>query len=72
MNLVAWPHTEVRWGGSDTTFPGHEHFKNLKAWIASAYYSSPIGLKELGWDGWPARGAFRGCEHQPEGHQGAK
>ena len=72
MNLVAWPHTHVRLGASDPTFSGYEHFRNLKAWIASAYYSSAIGLKELGWDGWPARGTFHGCEHQPEDHQEAK
>ncbi len=72
MNLAAWPHTQVQWGASDSGFSGHDHFRNLKAWIASAYYSSPIGLKELGWDGWPARGTFRGCEHEPEGHPEAE
>lgn len=71
LNLVAWPHTHVRWGETDANFDGHEHFSRMKTWIASAYYSSPIGLKELGWDGWPARGIFKGCEHQPEEHQDA-
>jgi hypothetical protein len=69
MNLVAWPHTHVRWGERDANFDGHQHFDRVKGWVASAYYSSPVGLKELGWDGWPARGIFKGCEHQPEEHQ---
>lgn len=72
LNLVAWPHTHVRWGETDANFDGHEHFERMKKWIASAYYSSPVGLKEQGWDGWPARGIFKGCEHQPEVHQDAK
>jgi hypothetical protein len=69
LNLVAWPHTHLRWGQRDPNFDGHEHFDTMKKWIASAYYSSPVGLKELGWDGWPARGTFKGCEHQPGEHQ---
>jgi hypothetical protein len=72
MNLVAWPHTHPRWGKIDANFDGHEHFERMKKWIAAAYYSSPIGLKELGWDGWPARGIFQGCEHQPGEHQETK
>jgi hypothetical protein len=69
LNLAAWPHTHVRWGQADAGFEGHEHFERMKKWIAGAYYSSPVGLKELGWDGWPARGTFKGCEHQPGEHQ---
>lgn len=69
LNLVAWPHTEFRWGTNDTGFDGHEHFERMKGWIVAAYYSSPIGLQELGWDGWPARGVFEGCEHQPGAHE---
>jgi hypothetical protein len=72
LNLIAWPHTHVRWGESDADFDGHQHFERVKGWIAAAYYSSPIGLQELGWDGWPARGTFQGCEHQPGEHQDAQ
>jgi len=72
LNLVAWPHTQVQWGETDANFDGHQHFDRMKRWIAGAYYSSPVGLKELGWDGWPARGTFKGCEHQPSEHQDAK
>jgi len=69
LNLVAWPHTHPRWGTTETAFAGHEHFSRMKRWIVSAYYSSPIGLKEQGWDGWAARGTFSGCEHQPGEHK---
>ena len=72
LNLVAWPHTHSRWGATDSNFDGHEHFERMKTWIAAAYYSSPIGLRELGWDGWPARGVFQGCEHQPGEHEDAQ
>jgi hypothetical protein len=46
----------------------HEHFLNLKAWISGAYYSSEMGMKELGWTGDYVFPSFPGCEH-PEGHQ---
>lgn len=44
-----------------------DHFDLLKGWIAGAYYSSEIGLKELGWTGTVAHQAFPGCDH-PGGH----
>lgn len=69
LNLVAYPHTHPRWGTTETSFAGHEHFSRMKRWIVSGYYSSPIGLKEQGWDGWAARGTFSGCEHQPGEHK---
>ena len=72
LNLVAWPQTHDRWEEVDAGPEGHEHFERMKRWIATAYYSSPVGLKELGWDGWPARGIFKGCEHQPDEHADAK
>jgi Gluconate 2-dehydrogenase subunit 3 len=68
LNLVAWPHTHSRWGKKESGFAGYRHFMVMKRWIASAFYSSPVGLKEQGWDGWAARGTFSGCEHQPDEH----
>jgi hypothetical protein len=44
-----------------------DHFDTLKGWIAGAYYSSEIGLRELGWTGTVVHQAFPGCEH-PGGH----
>jgi Gluconate 2-dehydrogenase subunit 3 len=44
-----------------------EHFEDLKGWISIAYYSSEIGMKELGWTPDRVFASFPGCEH-PEGH----
>ena len=43
------------------------HFENLKAWISGAYYSSEVGMRELGWTGDYVFEAFPGCAH-PDGH----
>jgi hypothetical protein len=45
----------------------HERFENLKGWVIGAYYSSEIGMKELGWTPDRVFANFPGCEH-PEGH----
>jgi hypothetical protein len=45
----------------------HEHFENLKGWISGAYYSSEMGMRELGWTEDRVFASFPGCEH-PEGH----
>ena len=45
----------------------HEHFENLKGWVSGAYYSSEMGMKELGWTPDRVFANFPGCEH-PEGH----
>jgi hypothetical protein len=44
-----------------------DHFDLLKGWIAGAYYSSEIGMKELGWTGNVFFESYPGCEH-PGGH----
>jgi hypothetical protein len=46
----------------------YSHFENLKGWISGAYYSSEVGMRELGWTGDYAFAAFPGCAH-PEGHR---
>ena len=72
LTLIAYPHSLETWGEGVAEFPGHAHFKKLKDWIVGAYYSSPIGLKELGWDGTFPHGTFSGCEHsaaERDGHQ---
>ena len=43
------------------------HFENLKGWIAGAYYSSEMGMRELGWTPDRVFASFPGCEHS-EGH----
>lgn len=44
-----------------------DHFDLLKGWIAGAYYSSEIGMRELGWTGNVVHATFPGCDH-PGGH----
>lgn len=44
-----------------------DHFENVKEWVKGAYFSSEIGMKELGWTGDVMFSAFPGCEH-PGGH----
>jgi Gluconate 2-dehydrogenase subunit 3 len=44
-----------------------DHFENLKGWIVGAYYSSEIGMRELGWtDDYYFE--WTGCEHD-YGHE---
>ena len=43
------------------------HFENLKGWISGAFYSSEVGMRELGWASDYAFAAFPGCAH-PQGH----
>jgi Gluconate 2-dehydrogenase subunit 3 len=55
---------------ASTLEPGNllrDQFDLLKGWIAGAYYSSEIGMKELGWTGNILFQTYPGCEH-PEGH----
>ena len=44
-----------------------DRFDLLKEWIATAYYSSEVGMRELGWTGDMIHEAFTGCTH-PGGH----
>jgi hypothetical protein len=44
-----------------------DRFDLLKQRIATAYYSSEKGMKELGWTGQMVHAGFPGCTH-PEGH----
>jgi hypothetical protein len=44
-----------------------DHFENLKGWAQGAYFSSEVGMKEMGWTGEVMFESFPGCEH-PGGH----
>lgn len=68
LHALAYPRVGGGWAGDTGAVadPGHGHFEALKGRIMTAYYSSQIGEKELGWDGAFAHGPFQGCEH-PEG-----
>jgi len=39
-----------------------DHFENLKSWVSGAYFSSEIGMKELGWTGQVFFTSFPGCQ----------
>jgi len=45
-----------------------DRFDEIKGWIVGAYYSSEIGMRELGWTGQTFYPGFPGCEH-PGGHR---
>ena len=68
LHALAYPRNASNWTGEADVNPdkGHAHFEALKERIMTAYYSSEIGEKELGWDGAFAHGPYLGCEH-PEG-----
>jgi gluconate 2-dehydrogenase gamma chain len=68
LTLIAYPHSLETWGEGQAEFPGHTHFQKLKNWITGAYYSSAVGLKELGWDGAFPHGTFSGCDHSADEH----
>ena len=44
-----------------------DRFELLKERVATAYYSSEKGMKELGWTGQMVHAGFPGCTH-PDGH----
>jgi hypothetical protein len=69
LHALAYPRNRSGWTGEIEATPdvGHAHFEALKQRIMTAFYSSQIGEKELGWDGAFAHGNYEGCDH-PEGN----
>jgi hypothetical protein len=51
---------------ADATSAMRGHFQNLKDWIAGAYYSSELGMRELGWTGNTFFSELPGCTHPGE------
>jgi hypothetical protein len=43
-----------------------DYFDYLKDWISMAYYSSEVGMKELGWTGENYFDSFPGCQHSAD------
>ncbi len=56
------PHFWVR-GEAVVPPTTRDRFDELKGWIAGAYYSSEIGMRELGWTGQVFFASFPGCDH---------
>jgi len=46
--------------------PDHAHFENLKDWAIGAFYSSEIGMRELGWTPDRVFPTYPGCAHAAE------
>lgn len=71
LHGLAYPRNASGWTGETDAGAdvGHGHFETLKGRIMTAYYSSPIGEKELGWDGAFAHGPYQGCEHPGGDHK---
>ena len=66
--FVEWPSNSSNVPGGPIRVTLRDHFDNLKGWISGAYYSSEVGMRELGWTGQVMFESFPGCEH-PDGHQ---
>src|SRR6266853_4388612 len=47
--LKCAPKDATNGGAGKESLRLHEHFENLKGWISGAYYSSEVGMRELGW-----------------------
>jgi hypothetical protein len=62
LTFMAYPHTLETWDeNAPGSYRGHTHFNNLKNWISRAYYSSPVGMRALGYTGAPG-GVLEGCK----------
>jgi hypothetical protein len=66
-NAADWVAEAAKTPATPATVSLHDHFEFLKRSVVEAYYSSEIGMKELGWNGQHFFESFPGCEH-PEGH----
>jgi hypothetical protein len=70
----AWtPGTSVsehlaRVGATPAPLTLRDQFDLLKGWVVGAYYTSDLGLRELGYDGSVFADGFPGCPH-PDGHR---
>ena len=65
LEFFAYPDSLDSWGEGQTGDPsGHNHFENLKGWIARAFYSSEAGMRALGWNGEIPHGTLAGCSSQ--------
>jgi hypothetical protein len=66
---TSWPRASARTAEleGDAVATLRDHFDHLKKWVVGAYYSSPAGMKELGYTGQQFFASFPGCTH-PEGH----
>ena len=70
LHALAYSRANSGWTGEAGPLDaGHAHFERLKERIVTAYYSSQIGARELGWDGAVAHGSYEGCNHAEGSHK---
>jgi len=53
---------------SDGAVSIRDHFNDMRSWVSGAYYSSEIGMRELGWTGQMVFTRLPGCEHTDGQH----
>ena len=70
LHLMAYPMTGSTWTGEAAgEDPGYTNFEQLKTHIGVAYYTSQIGMKELGRDDNFTHGVYQGCDHTDGSHK---
>jgi gluconate 2-dehydrogenase gamma chain len=70
LHTMAYSKAGSGWTGESAgEDPGHTHFEQLKTHIGIAYYSSQIGMKELGRDDNYTHGVYQGCDHAEGSHK---
>jgi len=70
LHTMAYSNSGSTWTGEGSSADvGHTNFEQLKTHIGVAYYNSPIGTKELGWDGAYSHGVYQGCAHSDGSHK---
>ncbi|HEV2424989.1 MAG TPA: gluconate 2-dehydrogenase subunit 3 family protein [Terriglobia bacterium] len=52
---------------SESALTLRDHFETVKEWVSRTYYSSEVGLRDLGWTGRVMWESWPSCKH-PDGH----
>jgi len=70
LHLMAYPMAGSTWTGEGPgADPGFTNFEQLKTHISMAFYTSQIGMKELGRDDNFTHGVYQGCDHAEGSHK---
>jgi len=71
LHSMAYPLAGSTWTGEEAPpeDPGYTNFEQLKTHITVAYYTSQIGMKELGRDENFTHGVYQGCDHSDGSHK---
>ena len=70
LHTMAYPIAGSTWTGEAAgADPGFTNFDQIKTHISGAYYTSQIGMKELGRDDNFTHGVYQGCDHAEGSHK---